>query len=82
MQQPENNDSRSNYSMSQILIVIGLLIVAVGFLWPYLQKLNLFHLPGDIVVKKENFSFYFPITTSILISIFLSLIFWLMSKMK
>lgn len=68
--------------MSKLLIIIGLLLIIIGLLWPYILKLNLFHLPGDIVVKKENFSFYFPITTSILLSIILSLLIWLFSKLK
>jgi hypothetical protein len=77
-----NNGSGPNYSMSRILIATGGIVILIGLLWPYIQKLNLFHLPGDIVVKKEHFSFYFPITTSIILSIVLSLILWLVSKLK
>ena len=68
--------------MTKILVGLGILLILAGLLWPYIQKLNLFHLPGDIVVRKKNFSFYFPITTSILLSILLSLIFWFISKLK
>ncbi len=63
--------------MSRTLIIIGLLIVLLGLLWPWLQKIGLGRLPGDIVIKRENFRFYFPVTTSILISLLLSLLFWL-----
>ncbi|TFH84837.1 DUF2905 domain-containing protein [Billgrantia azerbaijanica] len=58
--------------MNRTLILIGLLIVAVGLLWPWLSKLPLGHLPGDIVIRRENFSFYFPITTMILVSVVVS----------
>ncbi len=63
--------------MSRTLIIIGLLIVLLGLLWPWLQKMGLGRLPGDIVIERENFRFYFPITTSILVSLLLSLLFWL-----
>lgn len=66
--------------MSRALIVIGLAIVAVGLLWPWLSKLPLGHLPGDIAIRRENFSFYFPITTMILVSLVLSGILWLFNR--
>ncbi len=62
--------------MSRTLIVIGLVIVAAGLLWPWLSKLPLGHLPGDIVIKRENFAFYFPITSMILVSVVLSAVLW------
>lgn len=66
--------------MQKALIVIGFLGVAVGLAWPYLVKLPLGRLPGDIAVKNENFSFYFPLATSIVVSLILSLILWLVRK--
>jgi len=66
--------------MSRTLIIIGLLIVAVGLLWPWLSKLPLGRLPGDIVVERENFRFYFPITTMIIVSVVLSIILWFFRK--
>lgn len=60
--------------MQKFLILVGVVLVVSGLLWPWLSKLGLGHLPGDIVVKREGFSFYFPITTMILISIALTLI--------
>jgi heme/copper-type cytochrome/quinol oxidase subunit 2 len=64
------------------IIFFGIVIVIIGIILLFSDKLpfNLGRLPGDIAIKKENFSFYFPITTSILISIVLSLIFYLFSK--
>ncbi len=63
-------------AMSKFLIFAGIILVIVGLALPWLQKLGLGHLPGDVVIKKKNFSFYFPIVTSIVISAVLSLIFW------
>lgn len=70
--------------MSRFLIVLGLLIVLAGLLWPFLGKLGLGRLPGDIVVHRDNVTFYFPLVTSILVSIVLSvvltLVFWLYNR--
>ena len=66
--------------MSRWLITIGILLILVGLLWPWITKLGLGRLPGDIAVEKENMRFYFPITTSIIVSIVLSLIFWFFRK--
>jgi hypothetical protein len=57
-----------------------LVILAVGLVWPLLGKLGLGHLPGDIVIRRDNFSFYFPVVTCILISLVLSLVFWLANR--
>ena len=66
--------------MQRLLITLGLILIAVGLLWPWIEKLGFGHLPGDIVIERENFRFYFPITTMIVISIVLSLILWLLRK--
>ncbi len=62
--------------MARILIIAGIVLLVVGLLWPWLSKLGLGRLPGDIVIRREGFSFYFPIVTSLLLSIGLSLLFW------
>lgn len=64
------------------IIFLGIIIVIIGVILLFIDKLpfNLGRLPGDIAIKKENFSFYFPITTSIIISIVLSLLFYLYGK--
>jgi Protein of unknown function (DUF2905) len=67
-------------SMSRTLIIIGLLIVAVGVLWPWLQKIGLGRLPGDFVIRREGFTFYAPIATGILASIVLSVVLWLLRR--
>ena len=56
------------------------MLVVAGLLWPWLGKLGLGRLPGDIVVERDHFRFYLPITTSILISIVLSLILWFLNR--
>jgi hypothetical protein len=63
------------------LIIVGLIIAAVGVIFILGGRLSWFgRLPGDIYIKKENYSFYFPLATCILISLILSLIFWLFRK--
>ena len=63
--------------MQKIMIVLGLLLVVVGLLWPWLGSLPLGRLPGDLVIERENFRFYLPVTTMIIASVVLSLLFWL-----
>ena len=66
--------------MNRTIIIIGLIIVVIGLTWPVLSKLPLGRLPGDIIIKKEDFSFYFPITTMILVSIILTALFYFFKK--
>jgi hypothetical protein len=66
--------------MQRALIAIGLLLVAAGLGWPWLRKLPFGHLPGDINVVREGFSFHFPIVTCIVISIVLSLVLWIFRR--
>lgn len=54
--------------------------MVIGVLWPWLGKLGLGRLPGDIVIERENFRLYLPITTSLLASLLLSLIFWFLNR--
>ncbi len=66
--------------MSRLLITLGIVLVAAGLAWPLLAKLGLGRLPGDIHIEREGFSFYFPITTGLLVSAVISLILWLLRK--
>lgn len=66
--------------MARWLITIGLLLVVAGLLWPWIARLGLGRLPGDIVVERDNVRFYFPIVTSIVISVILSLVLWLLNR--
>jgi uncharacterized membrane protein len=60
--------------MQRILIILGVVFVAAGLLWPWLSKLPLGRLPGDIRIETEGGEFYFPIVTCIVISIVLSIV--------
>lgn len=66
--------------MPRLLITLGVILVVVGLLWPWLSKLGLGRLPGDIVIERENGRFYFPLMTSLIISLILSLLFWLFRR--
>lgn len=66
--------------MARWLIILGVVLVLAGLLWPWLTRLGLGRLPGDIVVEREHFRLYVPITTSLLISLALSLILWLLNR--
>lgn len=66
--------------MSRTLIIFGLVLVAAGLLWPFIAKLGLGRLPGDIVIERENFRLYLPLGTSVLISAAVTLIFWLLGR--
>lgn len=61
--------------MQKLFIVLGVVLIAIGLLWPWIAKLGFGRLPGDIAVEREGFSFFFPITTMIIVSIVLTLIF-------
>ena len=63
--------------MQRILIITGILVLVVGLLWPWLANLGLGRLPGDILIQRDGFTFYFPITTMLIVSAALTLIFWL-----
>ena len=66
--------------MNKTIIYIGILIIAIGLLWPWITKLPLGRLPGDFVIKREGFQLYLPITTMILVSLVISLVLWLLKK--
>jgi hypothetical protein len=69
--------------MAKIIIVIGIVLVLIGLILLFLQKVPfLGKLPGDILIKKENFTFYFPLSTSIVVSIIVCLILYLISKFR
>lgn len=66
--------------MSRWLIVAGIVLILIGAAWPWLSRLNIGHLPGDIYIERKGFSLFFPITSSIVVSVVLSLIFWIFRK--
>ncbi len=67
--------------IGKIIIFIGLLLVVIGFVWMVGNKLPFIgKLPGDIAIERKNYSFYFPVTTCIIISIILSFLLWFFNK--
>jgi Protein of unknown function (DUF2905) len=66
--------------MNRLLVGLGCVLVVAGLLWPWLKKMNLFHLPGDIVIDRPGFKFFFPITTMLIVSVALSILAWLMRR--
>lgn len=66
--------------MAKWLITLGIILVVMGLLWPLLSKLGLGHLPGDIRVERKGGTFYFPITSSLLVSAILTLILWVFRR--
>ena len=66
--------------ITRALVTIGAILIATGLLWPYLRKLHLFRLPGDIVIRGDGYVFYLPITSMLLISVVISLLMWLFRR--
>jgi hypothetical protein len=66
--------------MTRFLVVLGLAIVVAGLLWPYLGQLGFGRLPGDIVIERKNMTFYFPLMTCLLVSVLVSLAFWVVNR--
>ena len=63
--------------IQRLLIVVGVLILLAGLAWPYLLRIGLGRLPGDLLVRRGGVTFYAPIVTCLVVSIALSLILWL-----
>ncbi len=66
--------------MQRFLIALGVALIVGGLLWPWISKLGLGRLPGDIRFERDGFRFYFPITTGLLISVVVTLILWIFRK--
>jgi len=64
----------------KIIIISGLILIIIGIAWPWLGKLPLGRLPGDIIIEKPNARLYFPITTMIIISVVISIVLWFFRK--
>jgi len=70
-----NNTFNFQINMQKILIIIGIILLLIGLLYPYIKKLGLGQLPGDILFKTGNSTFFFPVMTCLIISIILTIIF-------
>jgi hypothetical protein len=67
-------------SLRTLLIVLGAILLVAGIAWPLITRIGLGRLPGDVVVERGNFRFYFPIVTSLLISAVITLVAWLFRR--
>jgi len=66
--------------MNRLLLALGTVFLLAGLLWPWLKRMHLFHLPGDIIIDRPGLRFMFPITTMLIISVVLSLLAWLLRR--
>ena len=62
--------------MGRWLVLAGVVLLVLGLAWPWIEKLGLGRLPGDLRIERDGFGFYFPITTSLIVSVVLSLLIW------
>ncbi len=73
-------EAEAKTPVSKWLITLGLILVAAGLLWPVMSKLGLGRLPGDIVVRRDGFSLYFPLMTCLVISVVVSILIWIFRR--
>ena len=62
--------------MGRLLILFGVVLLVLGLAWPWISKLPWGRLPGDFSIERENFSFHFPLMTSLIVSVLLTLLLW------
>jgi ribose/xylose/arabinose/galactoside ABC-type transport system permease subunit len=72
--------SEAGVGVSRLLITLGTLFIVAGLAWRWLRHLPLFRLPGDIVIDRPGFKFFFPITTMLIVSAALSILAWLLRR--
>ncbi len=66
--------------MTKWLITTGVILIAVGVLWPWIAKLGLGSLPGDIRIERKGFTFYFPLTSCIVVSLVITVLLWIFRR--
>ena len=66
--------------MARWLVIFGILCIVIGLAWPWIEKLGLGRLPGDVHIERDGFDFYFPIVTCLIISAVVSLLLWLLRR--
>jgi hypothetical protein len=66
--------------MARWLIIFGILCIVLGLAWPWIEKLGLGRLPGDVHIERDGFHFYFPIVTCLIVSAVVSLLLWLLRR--
>jgi hypothetical protein len=78
--QPPNSSLGLTMDIQRFLIGLGLVILAVGIVWPILSRIGLGRLPGDIMYERGGTTFYFPLATCIIVSVILSVLLWLFNR--
>jgi DUF2905 family protein len=66
--------------LNRILIILGTTLIVAGLIWPWLRRMPLFHLPGDIVIDRPGLKFFFPLTTMLIVSAVISVLSWLLRR--
>lgn len=66
--------------MQRLLVIVGTALLAAGLAWPLIRRSGLGRLPGDLFFQGQHFSFYFPLTSSIVVSVLLTVLLWLLSR--
>jgi hypothetical protein len=66
--------------MARWLVIFGILCIVIGLAWPWIEKVGLGRLPGDVHIERDGFHFYFPIVTCLIISAVVSLLLWLLRR--
>jgi len=66
--------------MNRLLVTAGVVLIIAGMLWPWLKRVPLFHLPGDIIIDRPGFKLFLPIITMLVVSAVLSLLAFLMRR--
>lgn len=66
--------------MNRFFIALGTVLILIGLAWPWLRRLPIGRLPGDIVIDRPGFKFFFPITTMVIVSLLASFLLWLLRK--
>jgi hypothetical protein len=66
--------------MGRFLIILGLAILIIGLLWPFLSRLGFGRLPGDVVIEHDNFRLYIPLATSLIASVLLTAVLWALNR--
>jgi hypothetical protein len=72
--------STTRMAVNRFLLALGMACIIASLLWPWLKRIPLFHLPGDILIDRPGFKFIFPITTMLIVSAVLSLLTWLLRR--
>jgi len=68
--------------VQRVLVILGILLIVIGLLWPWLSRFPIGRLPGDIIINKPGLKIYIPLSTMIVASIILSFFLWIISKIK